>query len=258
MVFGLHGADHVDGLHVENVGERSVLGQVQVLLHVAEGYRWQVGEASREGLCFAGEVLCRDGAIDDAELGRFGAGDDIGGEVELTRLRGADEMRQEIASAIVTRRADLREGGCELGVVGRDAHVTGQCDGEASTCGGARDHGQRWLWHFMQHAAEVGARPDAVYPLIECRCGSAFGLRGHEALHVAACAEGATGAGDHDHAHFRVEGEAGGRGRQGLDEFTRQRVARLRPVEGERRDAVFKCFDQMGGHVVLQWRLWTA
>jgi hypothetical protein len=76
---------------------------------------------------------------------------------------------------------------------------------------------------------------------------------GH-ALDIAARAEGPAGAGQDDHLDGRVAGQPRQPVQQALHDRRRQRIHPLRPIEDQRRDAVFNGFEQFWQYVHLSLR----
>ena len=225
-----------------------MLGQGQVLLHVADGHGRQVRQTTGELGRLGGQVRGGDRPVDDAEVRGLRPGDHIGGEVEFPRLGRADQVGQEIAAAIVPRRADLGEGRGQLGVRRGDAKVAGERHGQARARGGPGDDGQRRLGHLVQPAAELHPAAQAVDPLVEGGCGDAGFPPGDEALHVTPGAEGPAGPGQHHHPDRRIESETRPRRRQGGQQLPGQGIARLGPVEGQGGHAILEGFDELIGH----------
>ena len=254
MIVGGHGADHVDCLDIEHFGQRAVFGHAEVALHVADGDGGQRGELARQQPGLVRQCVGGHGIVDDAECGGLGAGDDIGGEVELARFRRADEVGQEIAAAIVARRADFGECRGQLGAVRGDAHVAGECDRQAGTGGGAGDHGERRLGHVVEDTRQIHAVAQTVDARVEAWCFGGFagvGVACDEAFDVAAGAERPAGAGDDHQPHLGIEREALRGFGQRCEHARGQRVARLRPVHGQRGNAVFKGLDDFVGQFGL-------
>ena len=73
MVFGLHGADHVDRLDVEDVGQGPMLGHAEIALHVTDCDGRKACKSAGQCFAFARQVCRRHGAIDDAECRCFGS-----------------------------------------------------------------------------------------------------------------------------------------------------------------------------------------
>ena len=70
-----------------------------------------------------GERVSRSDPVHDAELSSLGRGDLLAQEVELARLRGADELRQEPAPPVVARQREPLECREHERTLGRDAQV---------------------------------------------------------------------------------------------------------------------------------------
>ena len=104
-------------------------------------------------------------------------------------------MGQEIAAAKVARQTDLGKSRGELGVVGGDSHIAGQGQRQAGAGGGAGNHSQSRLGHFVQPATGLHAHAQVGDLLVEGgrRLGTAD-VAG-KSLHIAAGAKGLARAG---------------------------------------------------------------
>src|SRR5438309_6032230 len=103
VVLGQPAARVVPRLEVEQVLERPTLRRVEVALHVAVGDPWAPREPRGERHRLPLEVRIGDDPVDDPELPRLAGVHNIRGVVELARLRGADELGEEPATAEVAR-----------------------------------------------------------------------------------------------------------------------------------------------------------
>src|ERR1051325_5436317 len=82
------------GFELEHGLERLGLGGEQVALHITKRDARAVGDAPRESHRLGLQFVIGDDAVDDADPPRFLGVDDVGGEIELARFRGADEPGQ--------------------------------------------------------------------------------------------------------------------------------------------------------------------
>ena len=110
----------------------------------------------------------------------------------------AHELGEEIGAAEIAREADLGEGGGDLRAARSDAEVAGERDREAGAGRGARDDGDGDLRHVVQPARDFHAAAQVVGGFFGRAAMVGAALGGGKALHVAARAEGAAGAGDDD------------------------------------------------------------
>src|SRR2546422_11615613 len=101
VVLGPPARGVVPRLEVELVLERPALRRVEVALHVAVGDPRAPREprGERHGLVF--ETRVGDDPVHDPERQGLLSVHDVRGEVELARLRGADELGEEPAAAEV-------------------------------------------------------------------------------------------------------------------------------------------------------------
>ena len=113
MVLGHAAARLVLGFEVEHGLERLGLGGEQVALHVAERDARPVGDAARQRHRLGRNSVVGHDLVDDAEpTGLLGV-DQVGGEIELARLGGADQPGQAPGAAVIAGIADPGEGGAE-------------------------------------------------------------------------------------------------------------------------------------------------
>src|SRR5882757_658151 len=105
VVLGLASADHARRLAVEGLRQRALLRHLHVLLHMPPGD----ARAGRELLGEAHGLVVETGIVDHPVgqpqfLDLVGV-QNLGGEVELARLRGADQLVQEIMRAEIAGEA---------------------------------------------------------------------------------------------------------------------------------------------------------
>ena len=230
-----------------------MLGRVEVPLHIAHRHGRQARQIARIVRPGLRQFLGRYGLVHDPQPRRFGPGDHVGREVELTGLGRSDQMGEEIRAAVVAREAHLRERRRQLGALGGDPQIAGQRQRKPRPGRGAWDHRQRGLGHLVQPLDHFHAAAQALDPALDAGslgradAGAAPG-GGREALDVAAGAEGSARPGQNHAAHRRIVRQPLHRLRKRRAHLAAQRIARLRPVHGQGGDTVLDGLDQLLGH----------
>ena len=238
----------MDGFTVHHVGQGATQRHIEVLLHVAHCDGWQCGQLARESGCRLRQCVERHNAVHHSPLKCLGRHDNPGGEIQLARARCANQMGQEIAATKIARQADLGECRRQLGVVCRDAQITGQGQRQAGAGGRPGNNRQRRFGKLVQHARDFHAHAQIVDALIEPHGLHAAGSRLGKTLHVAARTKGPSRAGEHHGTHLGIRGQTRQRFGQSFQHGARQGVARLRPVHGECGHTVFNRFEQVFCH----------
>jgi len=253
VVFGHPAPGVVPRLEVEQVLERPALRRVEVALHIAVGDPRAPGEprGERHGLVFEAHV--GDDAIHDPECQGLLSVHDVCGEVELARLRGADELGEEPAAAEVARVADARERRREARRVGSDTEVARERERQARAGRRAPHHRDRRLRHLVEPPRHFHARAEPLCLLLERGPDGLAPLR--HRLHVPARAEAAAGAREHDDPDLGVGREPGERLEQRVEHWRPHRVQAAGPVQREHRDFIFKFFEQLLAHGILRRRM---
>ena len=236
----------VQRLGVEGEGKVAAFGGVEVLLHQAKRDARTGGEAFGQRHRLVHQLGRIDGTVHDAKPLGFFAQDHVGEEVELFRLRDADELREEVGAAEIAREADLGERRRDLRALGGDAEVAGERDGEAGAGSGTRNGRDGDLRHVVQPARDFHALAQAVGGFFgrAAVVGAAF-CRG-KPLHVSACAERTAGARNDNGADRAVSRKARQRLKQAVEHGVGEGVARLGAVQREDGDAVLNGFQQIG------------
>src|SRR6185312_12670679 len=186
VVLALAAARMAECFRVHHIAEAGALGEVHVLLHIAERDAWPTRQRQRERARGVLELGIGDQPGHEAERLRLGAAQDGRGEVELARLGGTDELCQEIAAAEIAGQCHLGKGGGEPRGIAGDAQVAGKRQRQA--CAGGAQHGDGGLRYLVQEAGGLHALAQAAGALIEALA-APFG----HGLDVAAGAEGASG-----------------------------------------------------------------
>jgi len=196
VVGRLRRAGVVEGLGLEGKLQVAAFGSVEVLLHQPERDGGAGCEALRQGHRFLGQLRRVNSAVHDAKaLGVF-CEDHVGKQIQLLRLRHADQLRQEIGAAEVAGEADLCKCGRDLRAFGCNAEIAGEGDGQARAGGGSGNGGDGDLRHVVQPARDFHALAQRVCGLLGRAAMVRAAFIRRKALHISACAERAAGAGD--------------------------------------------------------------
>src|SRR6185312_10436463 len=246
VVLGLAAARMAECFRVHHIAEAGALGEVHVLLHIAERDAWPTRQRQRERARGVLELGIGDQPGHEAERLRLGAAQDGRGEVELARLGGTDELCQEIAAAEIAGQCHLGKGGGEPRGIAGDAQVAGKRQRQACAGGGAAQHGDGGLRYLVQEAGGLHALAQAAGALIEALA-APFG----HGLDVAAGAEGASGAGENDDRDLMIARGALQRVVQAGEHFRVERVEPVRPVHRQRQNAVIEPFQEYVSHFPL-------
>src|SRR5262249_13606624 len=150
------------------------------------------------------QFIIGDDLVDDAEPACLLRLDDVCREVELARLRGADETRQTPRATVIAGIADARKCRAEAGRFAGDAQIAGERETEAGAGDRTVDRGDDDLWQradeqrqLMRVAEPLDAVLDSLVAAARFHC-----------LDVAAGAPATPGAGDDDDAAIMVGREA--------------------------------------------------
>jgi hypothetical protein len=167
----------------------------------------------------------------------------LGEHEQLHGLGVADEVRERPRRAGVGGESDVGERHQERGPRPADPEVRQVGQGRARPGRHPTHGGDDRLGQVRQPLGDrVEVKPDRVQ-------GRAAGLEhGHVLAQVLAGAEGATGPGEHDGAAVAIGLDLGQRVGECLLQGEVQRVERLRPVQGQRGDAVGALDEQRFGH----------
>ncbi|MEZ5729174.1 MAG: hypothetical protein R3E48_14960 [Burkholderiaceae bacterium] len=221
--------------------------QVHVLLDVAERDGRSLGQATDERASLIGERIGLVDPRDQADRRCLGRIQHRREHQQFLGLRRSDQLGQEVARSIVAAQPDLRECDRETRIRDSKPEIAGHRHAQAGAGGGAGNHGNRRLGHFMQQARCIGSVAQARHPLLEAHRGVAAG---RHRFHIATGAERTTGAREDD----RPDGRIGLCLSQGLEQQCRhletQRIARIGSIHREREHAVAQIDEQVwGGHV---------
>jgi hypothetical protein len=179
-------------------------------------------------------------------------------EHQFPRLGRADHLGQEVGSADVARQSHVGVGTVEIGLVGQDAEVAGQCRRHASADGRAIHHGDGGLGHALQlvvHLCRFVEALDAHFRFVPDRVVAVLDgqrverIRLAEVFDVTAGTEGASRTRDDHHAHFRI---ADGQAQRIGDAVTHGRAHRIHgvwPIEGQDEHTLLQSgLDQLFTH----------
>ena len=196
------------------------------------GERRPRGDLSREGPRSALQLRRRHHPVDQADPEGLDGVDDLGRQYHLLGLGETDQPLEEPGAAAVGHEPDLEEHLAELCAIRSHDHVAAQRDVAAGPHREAVHHGDGGLGEVEQAEDEAVEELHALPAL-----GRGVAPGGH-GLHVAACREMPARAGEDDRAHRRVALDLVEGLHQLLAHTNVEGVPRLRPVHGERRDAI--------------------
>ena len=214
-------------------------GFVEIVLHVAQRQRRPFRHRFRKGKGFLLQAVIRHHAVEEANpLASFGI-DPLGGKHQFACPRCADQPRQQPGNAVVAAERNPQIAGRNECRACGDANVAGHGDGETCAC---RRAGQSRDGRLAYRDQRAGQQALAFLKIRDLLVIGHFQLllvaMGAHALDVAARAERRAGAGDQECADIGVLAAGPDHGAQRRREMVGQRIARLRPVQRDDRDAV--------------------
>ena len=183
------------------------------------------------------QVVVGDDLVDETDLGGLEGSDDARGQHEFERLRHADETRQQVGAPEAGEQPELREREAQLRALRGDPEVARQHHRHADADRRPIDRCD----HRLRERDEVERKLAEEVLLSEPRAAGrrGAGLVRLQLLEIDAGAERAAGPGPDDGADGCVLATA----REGGDHLVahrqRVRVQLLRPMQRDRRHAVF-------------------
>ena len=184
-----------------------------------------------------------DQPVHRAERVQPGGRNALAGQAQLGEQLARDELRQQRGDAAVGRQADLDVGDGEVGVARRDQQVAGERERHAGADRAALDRGD----HRLGAVADRAHRAVQLLQPLAALLGRHVAAGG-ELVQVAAGAEEAAGAGEHDGADLRIVRGLAQRAGEGFVEGRAQRVAPRRIVVDEDQHLAFAARQQRLAH----------